>query len=666
MAGDIRFTVVVDTATGQVAIKQFDDDVKKLGESGEKSSGLFGKLTGNITAGIAVYQAASKAVSGLTGFMKDCIGGAIEEEKAEAALISTLQITGREVDINKRHFLDYAMRMHDATLFTHEQAEASQTLLLQLTNLDRQGIDQAVKGAAGLASVLKIDLQSATMMVAKAMEGNYQALGRYGIKIQQTGDAEKDRAALLEKLVGFYKRSEDEVNTFGGSLTQLKKTYDELKESIGKAITKNEDFNTILKFTSNFMKDVSKNSEGVAGMFTKVTDGIKILNPYYANMVAFMKEVNKRYQESEKYMDTWNATASATSKQVIALSTGTAKLNVNVKDLDNFYKGLGITLKSDLVIQLRNTEGALKALTAQGQLTDSEQKKIKDTIFNLRSELGLVAPAWIATADAVNQSRLQLVSLIAIEGKAGTAAGTMAKQMKQASADVIKSNKDMFRQWQEGLEMTGQIFSQISGQMEMIAGQRYTNEMIRIDNEYKQRKAAIEHSTMSEEEKNAALEKLDAELERKRSAALRSMASADKSVALMAAIVNTAQAVTKALTAGPIIGPVLAGMIATLGAIQIKLIDSQPLPLAGGAIFKRPTYLVGEEGDEILAPVSEFPRLIKETIKETRITDTRQSQTIVIPVYIAGEKIEEIIVKTIGKTSDLGSLRVHPKAIRTR
>ncbi len=160
--------------------------------------------------------------------------------------------------------------------------------------------------------------------------------------------------------------------------------------------------------------------------------------------------------------------------------------------------------------------------------------------------------------------------------------------------------------WRAALDGARDVLGALSG----VFSQFHENEAMRIDNEeekktealdnwYEQEKAKIEATITDEEdlaealaaleekkaEKQAALqEKIDKErrkLERKR-------AKAQKAGALFAAGINIAEAITKALASGPIIGKILAGVVAALGAIQVAAIAAAPLPAlkAGGFIEK--------------------------------------------------------------------------------
>ena len=178
----------------------------------------------------------------------------------------------------------------------------------------------------------------------------------------------------------------------------------------------------------------------------------------------------------------------------------------------------------------------------------------------------------------------------------------------------------------------------VVGALDLVFSQFHSNEAMRIDNEKKQKTDAIEswfesererieRTITNEEEKVAALEALDEEKARKenelqhkmdkeRRKLERAKAKSAKVSALFTAGINVAEAITKAFTAGPLIGQILAGIVAALGAVQMAAITAAPLPaLAKGAIFERPTYLVGEGREtEVLSPLSKLPELYERTV----------------------------------------------------
>lgn len=96
----------------------------------------------------------------------------------------------------------------------------------------------------------------------------------------------------------------------------------------------------------------------------------------------------------------------------------------------------------------------------------------------------------------------------------------------------------------------------------------------RIANQKEQVNALLEAGAITEKEATARNKRIDAEERKfKREAAQR-----DKALAIFNAVINTAQAITQALTVPPPFGQILAGIIGALGAAQIAFISAKPIP----------------------------------------------------------------------------------------
>ena len=239
----------VKTDTGAIGgkVKELSTEMGGLAGSTDQAATSTGGLWKQFVLGTAVIEGLKKGYGLLKDVIKDSIKNAIEQEQADNRLRSALSSTGREVDNNAKHFIAMAKEIMKTTTFTDEQVEAAQALLIQLTTLDRDGLDKATKGAAGLAAVFGTDLDTAARAVAQGFEGNYMTLGRMMPAVRQaTTDSEK-HAAMMKGLEQAYQRAQAETDTFGGRLKQLNMMWDEAKEAVGSAIIKNEALNKVIK-----------------------------------------------------------------------------------------------------------------------------------------------------------------------------------------------------------------------------------------------------------------------------------------------------------------------------------------------------------------------------------------------------------------------------------
>ena len=252
---DIKFIISVDSKKGTASIKQLDGSIDKLEKTTKKSAGGFKELALKIGVGIVAFRGAVRAVRGLIDFTGDAVELAGIQEQAEVDMTAALEVTGREVAANAEHFKEYASQLQEATVYGDEQILAAQALMIQLTKLDREGLDAATKGAIGLASVYKTDLKAATTLVGKALAGSYGALSRYGIMVKTTMTDEEKRISILDQLGVMYQRAEAETDTYAGSMKQLSNVAGDFKEVIGEAVTENESFREGIQLVTSIISD---------------------------------------------------------------------------------------------------------------------------------------------------------------------------------------------------------------------------------------------------------------------------------------------------------------------------------------------------------------------------------------------------------------------------
>lgn len=161
--------------------------------------------------------------------------------------------------------------------------------------------------------------------------------------------------------------------------------------------------------------------------------------------------------------------------------------------------------------------------------------------------------------------------------------------------EFLKTTQKVYQEFYNGIQALGDLFTanQLADlDAQQRAFRRTTDAQLKAAGDNDKAKEAIQLNAARREE----------ELEKKKIELQRRAAKFNKAAALTQSIINVAQAVTAALTAGPIIGQVLAILTAAAGAIQIAAIANAPLPqykdgtlsAAGGA------SLVSEAGSELV------------------------------------------------------------------
>jgi TP901 family phage tail tape measure protein len=196
------------------------------------------------------------------------------------------------------------------------------------------------------------------------------------------------------------------------------------------------------------------------------------------------------------------------------------------------------------------------------------------------------------------------------------------------STDGIESFADKYVKTMDAItEYTDVAFQRIGE----IMSQHFANKAMELDNEFAREKERIDQSQMSEEDKAKKTAALEEKIAKKKKLLQLKQAKAEKTMAIFQAVVGVATAVAQNIG-----NPILAGIIAALGAVQIATIASTPLPaLAEGGLAYGPTTAIvgdnlGAKSDpEVIAPLS----------KLSGIMQGAGAQKIIVEGEIRGEDI---------------------------
>lgn len=215
------------------------------------------------------------AIGSVTDQLSQSIDAAAASEVAINNLNAALGRAGNNTAEARESLALFASELQRTTTFEDDAAFSSLALLQSLTKLNTEGLKSGVTAAADLATVLGIDLESATRLVAKGAEGNVEAFKRYGIEIQKGSNDTETFSNLLEQLNSkFGGAATSQLNTYNGSLTVLKNNFGDLQESIGGLVTNNT---TLIAFFNVLSGAVADTSGSIASIQEGVNEGTKSL-----------------------------------------------------------------------------------------------------------------------------------------------------------------------------------------------------------------------------------------------------------------------------------------------------------------------------------------------------------------------------------------------------
>jgi hypothetical protein len=228
MAGERTFVVkfISDTAKAQAGFKGLSGGLKGL----QKSVG--GAIPGWGQLAIGATAAFGAIAVGLTKSVK----AAMEDQKSQAELQRQLEKTFGANEALTRSAERYVSVTQIRTGTSDTELRASLGLLVRATG-DLTQSQSLLNTAQDISAATGKDLSSVTTALARASQGQFTALSRLGIPLDENIKKSKD----FEKVVGllndqFGGAAETAANTFGGQLKILQGQFGEILETIGAAL----------------------------------------------------------------------------------------------------------------------------------------------------------------------------------------------------------------------------------------------------------------------------------------------------------------------------------------------------------------------------------------------------------------------------------------------
>lgn len=212
-----------------------------------KGGGIISQIFG-IAGGIGLVEVIRGAISSIRNFGTQAIAEIDSQLKADAqikeAIRSTAGVAGRSLlDLKNQ-----AEELQAVTLFSDDQTEGAQALLLTFTNIRGEVYDNTIPIVQDLATALKTDLNSSTILVGKALNDPIRgltALRRVGVsftadqekvirKFVETGQVAKAQQVILKELEVEFGGSARAAAAAGlGGWQRFGNVIGEIKETIG-------------------------------------------------------------------------------------------------------------------------------------------------------------------------------------------------------------------------------------------------------------------------------------------------------------------------------------------------------------------------------------------------------------------------------------------------
>jgi hypothetical protein len=228
MAGERTFVVkfISDTAAAKAGLKLLSGDIAGFGKEVGKVSPLFSSMA------IGAVAALGAVATGLTLAAR----AAIEDEKSQALLQRQLENTfgaNEELTTSAERYISVTqLRTGTSDVDLRDSLATLVRATGDLTkSQDLLNIAQDISAATGK------DLSGVSLALAKASQGQFTALSKLGIPLDESTKKSKDFGKVLETLEGQFGGAADAAaNTFGGKIKIIQGQFGEIVETIGTAL----------------------------------------------------------------------------------------------------------------------------------------------------------------------------------------------------------------------------------------------------------------------------------------------------------------------------------------------------------------------------------------------------------------------------------------------
>ena len=235
MAQKLELLIELDAKGAVQNVKSLNTEMDKLDKGAVTANKSSTGLAGSIGKMAVQYAAAAVAIGSTISFLKDSVTEAIDAERVQSKLNSTLRAHGESVQVVGGLIDDFASNMQAMTGVTDEEVKSLATLAMNL-GLSTNQMQAATKGAIGLTNIFGGSMQSNMEAIAKALQGQWRQMDALIPEIKNTKD-ESEKLALMQKMMADgFTASTDAMKGMAGQLTTARNQWSDFKEGVGTAL----------------------------------------------------------------------------------------------------------------------------------------------------------------------------------------------------------------------------------------------------------------------------------------------------------------------------------------------------------------------------------------------------------------------------------------------
>ena len=322
MANEIDIIVRAKDATAG-AWKSVSARAKKLGASLKRGMAGAAKFAKNAAAAVALVGAAAAA-----GAIK-AIGAYKAQAEAEAKLEAVLKATGWAAGKTSGELKKQASALQELTGVGDEVIISTMGIIATFKNIKGDEFDRTTMAVLDMSAVMKkagadtAAVEAASISVGKALNDPIKGmaqLNRVGVTftdqqkeqvrtMQAAGDMAGAQAVILRELEGEFGGTAEAMSKANHGVDQLKASFGDTIEVIGKAIVESDGFDGIIAKMTQGLQSLSES--GYIELWAQnVRKAIEFIAPAFSKVGAFFGGIKEKIQEAAGFVGALSAGSS--------------------------------------------------------------------------------------------------------------------------------------------------------------------------------------------------------------------------------------------------------------------------------------------------------------------------------------------------------------------
>jgi len=381
------------------------------------------------------------------------------------------------------------------------------------------------------------------------------------------------------------------INTWDGIKYHFENIADSISLLFGSLIL------GILEGVNKVGKFIPGLNKGLASLISTVQSGVDTLAAEITVRKALHKEQElskKLTKEEEKVIE--SATAATVKSGEVAEEVAEKKKVATLDELEAKKRAAEDALKFEQDAARKSFDISKKLFNEKAKLEEDSLEKVKRS-----------------TAEKLRINEFEKTEAIRIATEEGMETAAL-EALFQAQADVIKAEakvkeveakeKEKEVAAQERVDTLG-LITGFANSINAIWTASLNKRTLELETKAEEDRERIQNSVMSEDEKSAAIAKIDSDLDAKKRVLAKENARREKAATLLGIGLATALAITKALPNVP-----LSVAVGILGTVQLGIAAATPIALAEGGLIRSDgsgSGVIAEVGegkeDEIVLPM---------------------------------------------------------------